>query len=54
MLMVGDHSGDLMAANDLGIDCIGVLYGYGDYDELIARKPTYLVKSVAQLTQILV
>ena len=53
MLMVGDRSFDLMAANDLGIDCIGVLYGYGDYEELIASKPTYLVKSVAELTQIL-
>ncbi len=53
MVMIGDRAGDLMAASDLGIDSIGVLYGYGSETELSACKPTHLVDSVSKLGGIL-
>ncbi len=35
-LMIGDRSHDMVGANNNGIKSIGVLYGYGSRDELIA------------------
>ena len=34
ILMVGDKHHDLEGAAHVGVDCFGVLYGYGDFDEL--------------------
>lgn len=33
-VMVGDRSQDVNGAKAVGMDCIGVLYGYGDWEEL--------------------
>ena len=33
-VMVGDRSQDVNGAKAVGMDCIGVLYGYGDREEL--------------------
>ena len=33
-MMVGDRNYDVLGAKENGIDCIGVLYGYGSADEL--------------------
>jgi phosphoglycolate phosphatase len=35
-LMIGDRSHDMVGAKNNGMKCIGVLYGYGSRDELIA------------------
>ncbi len=51
--MVGDRLFDLEAANAAGVDGIGVLYGYGDEEELKAYNPKYIVKSVDELKNLL-
>lgn len=52
-VMVGDRSQDIMGANTVGIDSIGVEYGYGDYDELNNAGATYIVKTVGELNSLL-
>ena len=41
-IMVGDRNVDMIAANDNGLLAVGVLWGYGDYEELIHENP-YLI-----------
>ena len=53
IVMVGDRLFDLEAANAVGVDAIGVLYGYGDEAELKAYSPKYIVKSVDELSTLL-
>lgn len=52
-VMIGDRKHDVLGAKTVGLDCIGVLYGYGDRAELtsagakfIAEKPTDIIKLV--------
>lgn len=52
-VMIGDREHDIFGANAVGIDSIGVEYGYGDYDELHNAGATYIVKTVAELNNIL-
>ena len=42
VVMIGDRKYDLGAAHTLGMDAIGVLYGYGDYAELSSYPNVYL------------
>ncbi|MBO4473857.1 MAG: HAD-IA family hydrolase [Clostridiales bacterium] len=42
VVMVGDRENDVSAANEVGIDSIGVLYGYGDEEELTKAGATYI------------
>ncbi|MFD2442643.1 HAD family hydrolase [Bacillus sp. CGMCC 1.16607] len=53
-IMIGDRKHDIIGAMNTGIDSIGVTYGYGSFEELSHSNPTYLVKSVEELTRILV
>lgn len=53
IVMVGDRLFDLEAANAVGVDAIGVLYGYGSEAELKAYSPKYIVKSVNELSTLL-
>lgn len=53
-IMIGDKKHDIIGANNNGIDSIGVTYGYGSYEELSHSNPTYIVKSVDQLKDILI
>ena len=48
-VMIGDRKHDITGANKVGIDSIGVLYGYGDYEELSAAGATRIVKDVSEL-----
>lgn len=54
IVMVGDRMHDLVAANACNIDSIGVLYGYGDKQEFIEYKATYIVDSVEGLKKLLI
>jgi len=49
-VMIGDTKHDIIAAKAVGIDAIGVLYGYGDYEELAAAGADFIVKSIKELT----
>lgn len=44
-LMIGDHSHDVLGARANGIDAIGVTYGYGSREELIAAGARQLCAS---------
>lgn len=48
-LMVGDRKYDILAAHKLGIEALGVSYGYGTLEELQAAKPQYTAASVAEM-----
>ncbi len=43
-VMVGDRYFDAEGATEAGIPCIGVLYGYGDRDELLDAKAKVILK----------
>lgn len=49
--MIGDREHDIIAANEIGIDSIGALYGYGGYEELSKAGATYIVKDIKELSE---
>ena len=51
--MIGDRRHDIIGAKEAGIDSIGVLYGYGSYEELDEAGATLVVKSVEELGNVL-
>lgn len=53
VLMVGDRKHDVIGAAENGIDCIGVLYGYGSSKELSGAGAKYLAESVGELEKFL-
>ena len=53
MVMVGDRKHDIYGAIENQIDSIGVLYGYGDYEELSNSNSTYIVNNVNELKDLL-
>ncbi len=46
-LMVGDRQDDLLGAAAAGVDAVGVLYGYGSREELLACPHVALLESPA-------
>lgn len=52
-VMVGERKHDIIGAKTIGIDSIGVEYGYGSYDELNDAGATYIVKTVGELEYLL-
>ena len=46
VIMVGDTRYDIEGANAVGIDSLGVLYGFGKEEELRAEGATYITKTV--------
>ena len=48
-IMVGDRLHDVEAANQNGVSCIGVLYGYGSREELTNAGAAYIAETVADL-----
>lgn len=53
VVMVGDRKFDILGAKVFGLETVGVLYGYGDRDELMAAGADRLVESVAELEALL-
>lgn len=53
VLMVGDREHDVLGAKEVGIDCVGVLYGYGDREELEKAGAKYIVETVEELAKVL-
>ena len=52
-IMVGDRCFDIMGAKENGLASIGVLYGYGEKDELKNVGADFLAESVEDLKKIL-
>ncbi|MGX9758244.1 HAD family hydrolase [Clostridioides difficile] len=53
VIMIGDRKYDIIGANKIGVDSIGVLYGYGSFDEISKSNPTYIVENVKSIKDIL-
>ena len=53
VVMIGDREHDIIGANDIGIDSIGVLYGYGSLQELRAAGATHIAKNTDDILNII-
>ena len=53
VVMVGDREDDVKGAKQNGIDCIGVLYGYGDKEELSGAGADYLAETPGDVLKFL-
>ena len=53
-IMVGDREHDVNGAHEAGIECIGVLYGYGSRAELVNAGADALAESVSELEKLLI
>jgi len=49
VVMVGDREHDIYGAKNTNIDSIGVLYGYGEMEELVSAGATHIVKNPKEL-----
>ena len=52
VVMIGDREHDVIGANKVGIASIGVLYGYGDLQELETAGATYIAKNTSEIYEI--
>ena len=52
-VMVGDRKHDVIGAKEVGIMCIGVLFGYGGYEELKEAGADEIVETVEELGEVL-
>lgn len=52
-VMVGDRKHDILGANAMGLDSIGVLYGYGPREEHKAAGATHIVGTISELRALL-
>ncbi len=51
-LMVGDRNQDINAANEIGLDSLGVLWGYGDTEELEEAGATFIVEKPSDILKL--
>lgn len=52
-IMIGDRKHDIIGAREVGIDSIGVLFGYGSKEELANAGATYIVSTSDNILKIL-
>ena len=48
-VMIGDRKYDIIGAREMGIDSIGVTWGYGSKEELEKENPTLIAESIEEL-----
>ena len=53
ILMVGDRKFDVLGAAKLGIDTLGVLYGFGDQEELEQAGAKWIVENPMDIIEFL-
>lgn len=53
ILMVGDRSHDVLGAAKHFVDCMGVLYGYGDEAELRGAGAKYIAETVSDVSRLI-
>ena len=53
LIMIGDRVYDILGAKKVGINSIGVLYGYGDRNELENAGADFIVETVTEIGNIL-
>lgn len=52
IIMIGDRKYDIIGAKIAGIDSVGVLYGYGDRNELIDAGADYIIEKVEDISKL--
>ena len=52
-IMIGDRKHDIIGAKENGLDSIGVLFGYGDRQELTDAGATFIVASPAEIEDLI-
>lgn len=52
-IMIGDREHDILGAKQVGMDTIGVLYGYGNMEELQKAGATYIVENTSDIYHLL-
>ncbi len=52
-VMIGDRSHDIVGARENGIDCLGVLFGYGDRKELSNAGADYIAQNFEDIKEFL-
>ena len=52
-VMVGDRKHDVIGARENGLDCIGVLYGYGSREELMEAGAAAIAADLSELSKLL-
>ncbi len=52
-VMIGDRKHDILGAKEVGMDSVGVLYGYGDREELTEAGADFLAETVFDLQKLL-
>lgn len=52
-VMIGDRKHDVLGAKECGLSCIGVLFGYGDREELEVSGAPCIVRTVEELQELL-
>ncbi len=52
-VMIGDRKHDVIGAKAVGIDSVGVLYGYGDREELALAGADRIVEDIRGLGTLL-
>ena len=50
--MVGDRKYDVVGAHETGMECVGVLYGYGTQEELSTAGADRIVPTVGELARL--
>lgn len=53
VVMIGDRKHDIIGAQNVGIDSIGVLYGFGDYKELSDAGADHIAENIPALRKLL-
>lgn len=53
VLMVGDRLYDIVGANTVGVDSVGILWGYGNEDEFTKNNANYIVDTPENLVKLL-
>ncbi len=48
-IMIGDRKHDIIGAKENGLDSVGILYGYGTYDELKNAGATFIAAEPADI-----
>lgn len=52
IIMVGDRKFDVDGARQNGIETVGVLYGYGDREEMETAKPKIIIENILDLLEV--
>ena len=52
-VMIGDRKHDIIGANETGLDSIGVLYGFGNKEELSSHGATYIAANTDEILEII-